>query len=501
MWFSGPVVLLLSSGCASVLNKGKQSLLIDTSPSGALVYENGAEVGHTPYAYTYDRTDGAAVTLELRQEGRMNKSFEVRPQRGNIVLFVDALLLNIPYYAGDAKSAALYTFPHDRFNVNLYKDMPDDVQKSDLPIVTMESRLAERDPIGHVGSKKVTTASPCASGLSFPDQFTSAIVGAMRDTYVEAHTVRLATQKGDEAVRKAKIYLRPVLKSVDMQLSEVNHLAYGKVNVQCEWKFMSGLAKDSVLFTYDRTTTYPVYAERTADVLMMAVTDAARQLMDEDGLRERLSKEFTAGLAMGKGQRIELAAPKAIPFSGRKEMLSALVKGVVTIETKNGHGSGFIVTNDGYLLTNAHVVEDQGSVKVRFQQGFSLDGAVMKVNRDFDVALIKVAGNDLPALTIGDAKALQLGEELFAIGTPLDKELGQTVTRGIMSGRREFDGRTFLQTDVSINPGNSGGPLIDENGKVVGVATLKIAEAGVQGIGFGVPMDKALEMLNIEFKN
>jgi serine protease Do len=70
-----------------------------------------------------------------------------------------------------------------------------------------------------------------------------------------------------------------------------------------------------------------------------------------------------------------------------------------------------------------------------------------------------------------------------------------------MSGRREFDGRTFLQTDVSINPGNSGGPLIDENGKVVGVATLKIAEEGVQGIGFGVPMDKALEMLNIEFKN
>ncbi|MBL0045385.1 MAG: trypsin-like peptidase domain-containing protein [Flavobacteriales bacterium] len=166
---------------------------------------------------------------------------------------------------------------------------------------------------------------------------------------------------------------------------------------------------------------------------------------------------------------------------------------------KDGHGSGFLVTSDGYLLTNAHVVADQGTVKVKFEQGFTLDGTVEKVNRDFDIALIKTPGSDMAALTIGDDGALQLGEELFAIGTPLDEKLGQTVTRGIMSGKREFEGRSFLQTDVSINPGNSGGPLIDETGKVVGIATLKVQETGVQGIGFGVPMSKALEMLNIEF--
>jgi len=196
---------------------------------------------------------------------------------------------------------------------------------------------------------------------------------------------------------------------------------------------------------------------------------------------------------------VQLSKPKPIPFSSRKDMLAALVKAVVTVETKDGHGSGFLVTNDGYLLTNAHVVADQGTVKVKFEQGFTLDGTVVKVNRDFDIALIKTPGSDMAALTIGDDGALQLGEELFAIGTPLDEKLGQTVTRGIMSGKREFEGRSFLQTDVSINPGNSGGPLIDETGKVVGIATLKVQETGVQGIGFGVPMSKALEMLNIEF--
>jgi len=102
-------------------------------------------------------------------------------------------------------------------------------------------------------------------------------------------------------------------------------------------------------------------------------------------------------------------------------------------------------------------------------------------------------------MALGDDAQLLIGEELFAIGTPLDEQLGQSVTRGIMSGRREFQGRSFLQTDVSINPGNSGGPIVDENGKVVGVATLKIAEEGVQGIGFAVPASKIVEMLNLHF--
>ena len=92
-----------------------------------------------------------------------------------------------------------------------------------------------------------------------------------------------------------------------------------------------------------------------------------------------------------------------------------------------------------------------------------------------------------------------LGEEIFAIGTPMEAALSQSVSRGILSGRRDIEGRSLLQTDVSINPGNSGGPLIDENGLVVGVATLKISGKGLEGLGFGVPMSQALEMLNISF--
>jgi serine protease Do len=488
---------LLLTGCASLLNKGDQSMLINSAPVGALVYENGAEVGATPYTYIYDRTDGAAVSLELRMEGHENRIFEVRPAKKNAILLADALLFNIPYYAGDARSTALFSFPQKEFAVNLYRSLPAEVQKSDLPVVTLENKLPAKSALGKYGSVNLTTASKELADLDFPDQLTSSVLSAMRGSYVEAHSARLATQKGDEAVRRAKVYLKPVIKALDMRLTSLDRHAYGSVELQMEWRFMSGIDKDSLLFSYDRRTIYPVFGESVREVLGAAVKDAARQLLDEPDLREHLGKVFDVGLTRSKGEHVTLTTPKPIAFTGRKDMLAALVKGVVTIETKNGHGSGFLITNDGHLITNAHVVEDEGTVRVRFEQGFTLDGQVTKVNRDFDVALVKVAGNDLPALSIGDDSALQLGEELFAIGTPLDKELGQTVTRGIMSGRREFEGRSFLQTDVSINAGNSGGPLIDETGKVVGVATLKIAETGVQGIGFGVPISKALEMLNI----
>lgn len=493
------LLALLFTGCAGLMNAGNQTLVINSEPQGALVFENGAEVGTTPYSYTYDKPEGTAVTLELRKEGLVNRSFEITPGKKNGILFLDALLFNIPYYVADHNSKALYSFPQKEFLVNLYRDIPSDVQVSDLPVTTLESRLPSKSAAGRIGSRKLDTGSKELQDLAYPEVLTSSLLSGMRETYVSARNVRLATQKGDEEVRRAKVFLKPVLKALDVQLTELDHKAYGTVDVQMEWRFMSGIDKDSALFTYDKRTRYPVFSENARDVLASALKDAARQLIDEPDLRERLAKSFDLGLTRSKGSVVQLTTPKPIPFSGRKDMLSALVKGVVTVSTADGHGSGFLVTNDGYLITNAHVVEDASTVKVKFQQGFTLDGVVVKVNRDFDVALIKTPGNDLPALSIGDDAALQLGEELFAIGTPLDEQLGQTVTRGIMSGKREFEGRSFLQTDVSINPGNSGGPLIDESGKVVGVATLKVQETGVQGIGFGVPMSKAIEMLNIEF--
>jgi S1-C subfamily serine protease len=273
----------------------------------------------------------------------------------------------------------------------------------------------------------------------------------------------------------------------------------GTMDLAIDWRFHSS-HNDSLLFSTVTNTRYMVSAARGHEVLNDAVTHAARVLLEDETLNERLAGVRSAGMAMAKGGQIQLKKPLPVQFAGRKDMMSALVKAVVTIQTEKGHGSGFVITNDGHVITNEHVVGRDGQVKVKFEQGFTLTGEVLKTNKDHDLALIKVDAADLPALAIGNDAELMLGEEIFAIGTPLDAALGQSVSRGILSGRRDLDGLQFLQTDVSINPGNSGGPLIDENGTVVGVATMKISGQGMEGLGFGVPISRALEMLNITMK-
>lgn len=490
-----PVML---AGCASVLNKGNQSVLVTSTPPGALLFVDGKELGRTPYTYTLEDGGRFSVPMELRKEGHEPASFQLRPRVNRTLLFADAMLLGIPFIA-DSRSKALHGLPISEVNVYLYKEFPKNRQQVELPVEVIECPIPPSEILGRSGSSKLNLSSRELSDLKYPRQGTTSMLRGLGQSYVHAFQVQVGTNKGVEDVSRAKVLLQPVVKKVDLQLEQVGNRVEGTSHLEMEWRFYNGLAKDSLLFMVGTTTDRYFAGAFAGEVLAMAMQDAARRMLDEEGLYERLTEIRNRGLVLSKGQAVVLAVPKPIAFEDRRSMFPALVKAVVTVEMKEGHGSGFLITNDGYLLTNAHVVGDEAMATVRFEQGFSLEGRVVKVNRDFDLALIKVPGNDLAALTLGDDTKLMLGEELFAVGTPLDERLGQSISRGIMSGRRDIDGRKYLQTDVSINPGNSGGPLIDEEGRVVGIATMKVRAPGVEGIGFGVPITTALEMLNIQF--
>jgi S1-C subfamily serine protease len=137
--------------------------------------------------------------------------------------------------------------------------------------------------------------------------------------------------------------------------------------------------------------------------------------------------------------------------------IGAASRCVVTIETADGHGSGCLISADGYLITNAHVVGEEATVKVHLADGLEVKGKVVRVNTEMDLALVKIDVDGLTGFQLPTAASAELGADVFAIGTPADKELGQSITKGIISGRRKIEGHAFLQTDVSINGGNSGG--------------------------------------------
>jgi S1-C subfamily serine protease len=169
-------------------------------------------------------------------------------------------------------------------------------------------------------------------------------------------------------------------------------------------------------------------------------------------------------------------------------------------------GSGFVVDNDGYIVTNAHVVEGADSVDVSFDEnGDSVSAEVKGVDTSSDIAVLKVDPSDVKDLTpvpLGDSTKLEVGDPVVAIGNPFG--YSRTVTTGIVSGLQRRiqapDGFTIsnvIQTDASINPGNSGGPLLDANGRVIGINS-QIATGGGQGsvgIGFAVPINTAKKLL------
>ncbi len=161
-------------------------------------------------------------------------------------------------------------------------------------------------------------------------------------------------------------------------------------------------------------------------------------------------------------------------------------------ERPRGVGSGFILTADGFVMTNAHVVDGADEVLVTLPDKREFKARIVGVDKRTDVAVVKIEASGLPAVKIGDVSRLKVGEWVMAIGSPFGLE--NTVTAGIVSakGRDTGDYLPFIQTDVAINPGNSGGPLINMRGEVVGInSQIYSRSGGFMGISFAIPMDEA----------
>jgi serine protease Do len=184
-------------------------------------------------------------------------------------------------------------------------------------------------------------------------------------------------------------------------------------------------------------------------------------------------------------------------FGARPMALKEAVGGVVVIFAGDEMGSGVLISPDGYILTNQHVAKGAGHVRIRWADGGEADGEVVRTDARRDVALIKVAAPKGRALAIRRTP-VDLGETVYAIGTPMTDAYQNTVTRGIVSATRKLDGQSFIQSDAGATHGNSGGPLVDEKGAVVGLADLTVDASNGSTINFFIPIGEALEALALK---
>ena len=210
--------------------------------------------------------------------------------------------------------------------------------------------------------------------------------------------------------------------------------------------------------------------------------------MKEDKIIENIIKKSQIKIAVSEFAKEKKEMPKINKNS----------KYVATAIITLGIGTGIIVTEDGYILSNEHVTGSKFSTcYITLESGKKQEGKVVWSDTDLDLSLTKIDAKNLSTINLGDSSKIKVGENVYAIGNPIGFEFQRTVTSGIISGlnrtiKLEEDGNTsymedLIQTDATINPGNSGGPLINKNGEVLGINSVKITSA--EGIGFAVPIN------------
>jgi len=186
-----------------------------------------------------------------------------------------------------------------------------------------------------------------------------------------------------------------------------------------------------------------------------------------------------------------LQASAGEDFSG---IIENSISSVVTIRTDISQGTGFIINEEGYVVTNYHVMQGAQAATIRTSDGDNHEVNRVGYNSDFDIALLKISGT-YDELELGDSDGVQVGERVIAIGNPLGLEF--SVTQGIVSGvhRRGPNGLdAYIQTDAALNPGNSGGPLINQQGKVIGINNFKVGSA--EGLGFALESNFIKQAVN-----
>ena len=272
----------------------------------------------------------------------------------------------------------------------------------------------------------------------------------------------------------------------------------GEMSVSVEWSVFDTLARRVVLT--DKTVGY--FRQNRPKKLGVYLTfegafEAAIQNFAANPKLAALAQGVLA--TAGAADQKNFDVIRLTQGTSRDVSIEDVLDAVVSVRVGRGHGSGFFVGDDGHIMTNAHVVGDASTARVVFKNGIEVSGTVLHRDRKRDIALLKVPlkGGFVPYIERTPAKVTQT---VFAIGTPIAERWQSTVTKGIVGALRveQRTGNRIIQSDAAISPGNSDGPLVDQRGRVVGVAVAKSIARGAEGIGFFIPIEDALKALSIE---
>jgi len=279
--------------------------------------------------------------------------------------------------------------------------------------------------------------------------------------------------------------------------------------ISVEWQVKSNYLKKVLLkSTATGEAEFKFENGNPNEALFLAFSSAVQGLLADPKFHQLLLEPEKGDASSAASDASAQAPPAAdVKVSANPKQtysLEEVKKRVVVLQMGGMHGSGVLLGDDGYILTNDHVVKGLKRMKVIFENGTWTEGTVIRSEPVQDVGLVKIENSPVKGLAVRPER-VSTGTEVYAVGAPLDVNLHGTVTKGIVSGYRDDkkDGSHWLQSDATINHGNSGGPLVDGQGRVVGLCSWKRLEPGVTsntGLNFFVPIAEGMRLVGMEAK-
>lgn len=303
-----------------------------------------------------------------------------------------------------------------------------------------------------------------------------------------------------------KLTMKPIIRSVEFKTvkprigydndeytTQMNYAT--NITTQITWQIMDfdGLVVDSVctrtisdyrLFRFATLNDLNYLCKNTLELSFISL---------QKTLRER--KILYLDTVVKEISTISLEKPTPIANN-----INEYYKGTVAVSVDDGHGSGIIVSKDGYIVSNWHLITGKKEIDIILHDGSKFKAKVIKKAFKEDLVLLKIDTTGLQPLQLSDENEPELGSDIWAIGTPNSLSLGQSASKGIVSGLRKYESNLYLQVDASLSGGNSGGPIINKTGIVIGIVNKKLIGTGVEGIGLALSSKHIFPALGLKYK-
>jgi len=522
-------ILFLSSfftSCATILNGKYQLVEIKTNPKTEVIIEG--EKPRSKNGKFYVKRDSEIKQVELVREGYKSQYEIIAPSKKsplyyltwmpvaltpiniNFIYFLIAGVYDIgPKSKNYDKS---YSFEHNLISIpekdTLLKQLSlnnvaIDVKSEDF--IINYSNSYKKFLKGEYKSKKAFDNDE-EDDLIIENTIFSEVLNQLLEEkgYIDTTKTLFKTNYANNLYLDAKVTKCIInvaqLKDPNLYLIHSSECGFTNSKINIKWRLLNYYKEP--LYTYDiQSSSGDIMFSRGSEILN-PVTFAVKDAIENSLFEFMNNKEFITAFKNKFSENQEknyenIIIPKTNLYV---KNVSEAVKSSVTIKTERGHGSGFIIGPNGYILTNYHVITGQNSISVILNNGNSYEAQLIRSSREIDLALLKINEKELIPFEISSSKNIELATEIYAVGTPNSEDLAQTISKGIISGiRKSGNSSRLIQTDASINAGNSGGAIVSKDGLVLGIVSSKLSGYGIEGVAFGIPAYEIFDKLKISF--